>query len=518
MFYLTVDFITKMDKQSIPKTVSYCALAMLCASILLPQGVGLRLAPSLPNLDLPRFMMLAMLALLLTQAPKFDASAFRHAPRTLGLLIGISIWHFLSATASSSPRWSMLWAIGNVITYWGFAFAVIVLAGPIVREQKLAHVLLALAALLALWSAFEFITQIRVIAERNIYAGAEHVLYSPSLRRRVLVNGVEIAMPIMSIGPYAINLTLGAVLCALGGFLLVRHYVSNVLYILAVTLFVFAILSTQSRVAAIATGLMLLIAFVWATSRRDRIYIVLSSIAAVAIFVLIFGPSDFLLAFGNKFFGGVILNGDVAQSGSAPGDSGTVQARWYGLTLLWEQIGKFWLLGYGPGSVSDAARTGTTLGFYSDQGSFFGFFLELGLVGGSMIAIALLASMVEGIRSRDAKTRAAALGLIGFSVTTLSSVTPWGWGVALVLAGLVESWARTSNAPTPVPVKRSRSALPDLASHALPDFASSKSAGHASSIAMSESMAPDAHIPKLRPSSIPYGSRATAGERNGADG
>lgn len=503
---------TDMDELRISKTVSYCALAIFCASILLPQGVGLRFAPTLPNLDLPRIMMLAMLGLLLTQVPKLSWSAFRHAPRTLGLLIAVSIWQFLSAAASNSPRWSVLWAIGNVITYWGFAFAVIVLAGPIVRSHQLAQILFVLAALLALWSAFEFITQLRVIAERNIYEAAEHVVYSPYLRRRVLVDGVEIAMPIMAIGPYAINLTLGAVLCALGGFLLVRHYASGVLYFLSVALFVFGVLSTQSRVAVIAAALMLVVVFFWATSGRDRLYIVLSCIAAAAAFVLLFGPSDFLLAFGNKFFGGVVLHSDVPDPGAAPGDSGTIQARWYGLTLLWEQIGKFWLLGYGPGSVSDAARTGTTLGLYSDQGSFFGFFVELGMIAGSMIAIVVFASIVEGALSRDAKTRAAALGLMGFGVTALSSVTPWGWGVALVLAGLVESWAKTSNA--------CGLELADVKTwySSLPGFRDRKSAGPALSVSTSELNARDGgDIAKLRPSSMPYASPATAEERNGAD-
>src|SRR5437773_294022 len=89
------------------------ATALFCCAVLLPQGVGFKLAPALPNIDLPRLAMLALLGLFVFQAPKIRFTIFNNAPRTLTMLLALAAWQFLCAFVSASPKWSAIWAIGN---------------------------------------------------------------------------------------------------------------------------------------------------------------------------------------------------------------------------------------------------------------------------------------------------------------------------------------------------------------------------------------------------------------------
>ncbi|MBI3899045.1 MAG: hypothetical protein HY308_12225 [Gammaproteobacteria bacterium] len=444
---------TDTTQKQVPSAVSLAAIFLLCASILLPNGVGFRFAPAFPNLDLPRIAMLALLGLLVVQLPKLKLSALNRAPRTLSLLAAVAVWQFLSAVVSSSPKWSVIWAVGNVVTYWGFAFAVIVLIGSYDNSKRMVYALTATAALLALWSVFEFITQTKLVPERNIYLAAERLLFSTTTRRRVLIGDVEIQMPFMSIGPYANNLMLTGAICALGGFLLIRNHRSVALYVLGVAVFVFAVLSAQSRAGLVALCFMLGLAVFWARSHKERVWIVFSTLAAVVAFVLVFGVGKFTLAFTYHLSSPPAATAtqsttqsaeqaEVSAVAATPAMVGSIQGRWHGLKMLGLQAVNAWMFGYGPGSVFNSERVITPLRFYSDQGSFFSFFVEIGIVGGAMLALLVFVSVFEGIRSRDPRIRAAVVGLMGFGVTTLSSLPPVAWGIALVLAGIIESWSK----------------------------------------------------------------------------
>lgn len=433
--------------------IALCATLLFFASVFLPQGVGLKLAPDLPNLELPRVAMLAMIGLLILRVPQIKASAFSHAPRTLALLATLAIWQFLPAVFSGAQKWSILWAMANVVVFWGFAFSVIVLAGRPEQSRGFVLMLTVLIVLLSLWAALEFITQTKLVMDRNIYFGLDPQRFSPIPRRRVFIDGQEVLMPYMSIGPYGINVIFAGALCSLGGFMLLRKHGSLVLRGLLTGLFVFAVLSAQSRAGVVALAVMLALTFWWTKTTRERVCLVVSSVAAGLMFVLSFGIYEFFLSFSHNVMVPAIDSGVATAGTSVAGTAGyglqapgSVEGRWYGLKLLWSQLGDFWLFGYGTGSLFDAERVVTSVKMISDIGSFFCFFAELGLVGGMLLAVLVLSSVAEGVKSADWKVRAATLGLIGFGVTALVTSMPTAWGIALVMAGLIEGWSRVDRA------------------------------------------------------------------------
>lgn len=410
-------------------TVTRITMVLVAGAILLPQGVGLPLPGGLPNLDLPRLAMVGVILLLAARVLTTGGLAERGAPRTLALLAGLMILQMASAAASEAARGSTIWAVGNLLTTWLFAFAVISLTGGIPHQDKVVRVLTVVAALLCVWSVAELVTQHKLVPVRNLWTG-ETTSFSTTLRRQV--PGSSTFLPLMSIGPFAVNLTLAAFLCALGGFLLVRRRsTSTKRHGLSVALLILAVLGTQSRAGFMGLAAMVVINLASFGSFRERRRLILMGAAAGALVWLV-GGDQFSLAFGTAYSDAVGADGGAGSFGSRLG----------GLGLLAEQFSQWWLLGFGPGSLFDMDRVPTSLQVQSDPGSYFAFFVESGLIAGLMLTALVGLSIRDGLRSRVIETRAAALGLTGFWVTTLSSITPWGWGIALVLAGFIESWTR----------------------------------------------------------------------------
>lgn len=412
-----------------PWPVTGATLVLFAGAILLPQGVGFRSAAGLPNVDLPRLCMLGAILLLLLRAGSSGSFPIRGAQRTMGLLAALAVWQVVAAVWSESPRASVIWAVGNLLTMWLYALAIISLAAGERHRERVVRMLTTVAVILAAWSVIELVTQHKLVPVRNLWSGAEGVRFSTSLRR--LIPGSTIVLPLMSIGPFAVNLTLAGALCALGGFLLVAAGKTRRIHRVHVALFILGVLATQSRVGVLAMAAMLLANSRWVGSRRERRRALFITIAVAFVAVLMGGE-------GLRLAMSAALEG--ARAGAESG--GSLGTRLANLRLVAEQFRNWWLVGFGPGSLFDADRVVTSVRLMGDLGSYFAFFLESGLPTGVMMTLLMLASVRDGLRSRVAETRAAAVGLIGFWITALSSITPWGWGMALALAGFVESWAR----------------------------------------------------------------------------
>ncbi len=409
------------------RTATRLTMALFAGSILLPQGVGLPLPGGLPNLDLPRLAMLAVILLLVVKVTSTGRLDVRGAPRTLTLLAALSVWQMVSAAASEAPRGATVWALGNLLTTWLFAFAVISLAGGMKRREQVVRVLTVVAVLLSLWSVAEMVTQHKLVPVRNLWSGEESQSFSTSLRR--LIPGSSIALPLISIGPFAVNLTLAGVLCTLAGFLLVRGRTSARWHRFHIALLALALFATQSRAAILAFAVMVVINLAAIGTLRERRRLIMVVAGAL---VLLLGGTQLWLALSTAY----------ADAIAADSSSGSLGSRVGGLRLLADQFNRWWLVGFGPGSLFDGDRVPTSIQVFSDPGSYFAFFVESGLIAGLMLTALVVLSVRDGLRSRMVETRGAALGLIGFWITTLSSITPWGWGIALALAGLVESWTR----------------------------------------------------------------------------
>ena len=428
---------------------STLALWLFALSVLLPQGVGLPLPAGLPNLDLPRLAVMALGMIFVIRTLTTGKVPVGGAPRTMLMLLVLMIWQVISAYASGSTG-SMIWAVGNGINFWGFAFASLSMMQPQVERDRVIRMLFWLAAALAIWSVMEMVTQQKLFPVRNLWIGGA---FSPTPRRQI--PGMEmLRLPSMSIGPYSINLTLGGALCTLGGFLALRLYKSGVQKLIAYSLLITAVLATQSR-AAILALLVMLPLFAYFERRASHRLILLSALIAVpAVVMIVAGPKILLMI--------QYMRWDAMADEAASGGSGG--ARLLGLQLLFEQLGRWWLYGLGPGSLADSGRVGVAIQYMSDAGHLPGMFVESGLLGGTLLWLILLLGIRDGAMSKNLHQRAAAVGLVGYFVTAMISVTPWNLGIALVLAGLAESWSRqekrerslvwAGRAPATIPLER----------------------------------------------------------------
>ena len=364
-------------------------------------------------MDLPRVAILGVLLLLATKSILTGRFALRGARRTLTLLVGLAVWQVLSAITADARGGALTWAVGNILTMWGFAIAVTSLTGGADQRARVARVLVLLATILALWSIGELVTQHKLFPTRNLFIESGQ-RFSTTLRR--LIPGSRgIILPYMSIGPFASSLSFAGVLCALGGFLLVATEKARRSTIrLRVAMFVAAVMATQSRVGVLAAAAMLAGTTLWGRSRERRWTLPVA--ATMVATILMLGGSQLRLAFQTAYSG--VVAGEESR--------GSLGRRLRNLEAMRDDFGEWWLLGFGPGSLFDADRVASSVQLFTDPGSLFAFFLESGMPAGLMLTVLVVTSIRTGSRSQIAEARAAAIGLLGFSITTLSSITPWG--------------------------------------------------------------------------------------------
>lgn len=417
---------------------------LFIASILLPQGVGFKLPGGLPNMDLPRLAIIALQAVFLAHV-LYRGKFAVPAPRTLLLLFALTFWQIVSAYFSASPSNSLMWALGNGLSYWGFGFALIVFLGSEKYRPLVVKTLTLVGFVIAAWSTIELLTQHKLVPYRNIWSNAEYELFSTALRRRIptldrLYDNLYIT-PYMSIGPFANQSALAAVICALGGFTFIRPKMRVVSTLCSVGLFALSVLGTQSRAGILAAFVMILLSTLWSKPRMKWAVLLGMGIATLATFLaltLTVGKSAVVEVARYSVQDAVSVNDETGDEETGRGFYG----RFAGLMLLLSQMKQWWLFGFGPGSLLDADRVQTSIALSSDPGSFFVFFFESGLPAGLLLTAILLNSVIKGLKSEDLNVRAATLGIIGFGVTSLSSIVPHGWGITIFLAGLIESWSR----------------------------------------------------------------------------
>lgn len=406
---------------------STAALWLFAGSVLLPQGVGLPLPGGLPNLDLPRLAVVALVSLFLLRTFLTGQVNLGGAPRTMAMLALLAVWQVISAYSTGSTG-SMIWAVGNAVSFWGFGIACISLMQPNVERDRVIRMLFWVIVILAVWSVFEMVTQQKVFPTRNLWTGGGR--FSTTLRR--VIPGAIVRLPLMSIGPYAVNLTLGGALCTLGGFLVLRPYQTGARKLLAYSLFFAAVLATQSRAALLAVTVMLILMIFFEQRMRHRVIMLSSLVAVAAALFLMAAPKIILLI---RYMRWEAMAGAEVMGGSAG-------ARLMGMGMLVEQVDKWWLFGTGPGSVGDTDRVSGGVQYMSDAGHLVGTYVETGLIGGSLLMFLLLFSIRDGVMSKDPYLRAAAVGLVGYFITAMISVTPWNLATALVVAGVAESWRK----------------------------------------------------------------------------
>jgi len=339
---------------------SKLALAMFLLTILLPQGVGIEHPWGLPNIDLPRIaailLFMMFFAYLMIHRPH-PAKLFSAAPGTQLLLVVVIAILFLSALFSESPNASLLWAAGDTIQVFGLAFVVIFFAG--LGEHSKSDIMWAIiivGSVLALCAAVELLIQGPLIKIRNCWDPDVWNLFSHLKRFFHIPNG-----------PYGNGQNLVAALCLFGGnMLLGREQRPVYLQLMLGTLIVIAILGMQSIAGLVACLVMIAIAFELSTG-VIRWWPVILLAAITGIVLLFFSVSS---THGNHLFWEQMIDYIIEGRGSLP-------------YRLYSDIGLFqnlfahqWLLGFGPGSLTDMARVHTPVyhgGWETrtDPGSFF---------------------------------------------------------------------------------------------------------------------------------------------------
>ena len=410
-------------------------LFLFAGTILLPQGVGIRLPYNLPNLDLPRIAAILLAVRLVFVVLSSGKVRVFGAHALFVLLPLIASWQVLAAIFSESEA-SLLWAVSNLITMCLVPLAFVASAGGYYRREQIVRFLTLLVVILAAWSVIELVTQHRLVPVRNLWVGETQF----SLHIRRVMPGLGVQLPYFSIGPYGVSLTLAGVLCLFGGFLLVQGEKSKWQHRGALLLLGVGVLGTQSRAALIALTAMVAVMVLQRPVSRERLTSALVCALALVGAVAVSGGLQTSLSLA------------LSQATDAS-HGGSLGSRVSAIAVLFSSIDRWWFIGYGPGSIFNPERVVSSVPGGSDPGSFFGFFFESGLPVGLAITWLILSNIWRGLRAHDSNLRAAALGLFGFFVTTLSSLTPWGWGPALCMAGLMESWLRTERSAKREPVE-----------------------------------------------------------------
>lgn len=423
------------------RTVLVCFALILLA----PHGVGISHPFGLPNIDLPRISFLILFLAASTVIWKTGLVAPRsRAVRFLqvGLLI-CGLWQFVAAAAAQTPTGSLLWAAGNWFIIWGFALAVVSQPDFQRHPERLTSILFYVGLILAIWGTGEWLTQERLITNRNAWS-PDVVGQLQSLSRLYR----------LSFGPYPDNHYLGIALCASSGFLLVGSRARTWIGV-ALSL---AVLSTVFRAAWIAFFIILLTNFI---RSKERLQV------KTWLPILVFAGGAAIL------FNNGILTGDLTNSGNStysennahsrivassndvahPGnredllscnpDGGLnpahLRTRAIAIFCSMSQVIDHASMGFGPGVRKDIRRVQSDLKMpATDLGAIFEVFVESGLGVGLWLVGILSWSVIVGIRSNDEMARSAGLGLLGIFICALSSPTTYFLGLALVLAGLIQ--------------------------------------------------------------------------------
>lgn len=402
---------------------AFLILLFFGLSLLLPHGVGFQHPFGLPNIDLPRLAVLSLNLAALSLVVQFRrqlACFLEPAPPIQWLLILIGVWQFIAAAFSSSPKGAFLWAFGNWLTLWGLAFVIIAAGQSRDYWGALVAILKIVVLIVMIWATLEWVTQERIITYRNTWS------------EDVLQNSLELKrLYRLSVGPYPNNHYLVLILCSLGGFVLG----SRRGYLLKSSLLVAAVASTGAA-AGFAAFFVMLVANLFLGKRLAAAWPLFLFVALMAtIAVTDLTPYAFLTSGIDSATHTPLTLDD--RGTSAPIHPGSLQARLMNTWSVFLQTLQHPLFGFGPGAVGDMARVHTSLQSSTDLGSLFLHIAESGLTVGFALLAALGISLVRGYRSRAPEPRAAALGLAGFVIVSMSSPVTYFWGLAFVLCGVI---------------------------------------------------------------------------------
>jgi len=257
------------------------AIALIAASVLIPNGVSLYFGPTLPLLTFQRVMLVVLVAAALTHAPGRFVSALTGAPR-IRLVLAMTLALGVATALSSEPAVSQREFLSERGIGLPLYFAAVWLAlGDEPAVHRMLRAFVAVAAIVLVLAVVEAATGRSVVAQLQLLPAAklEALGYHADLERRVGLPRVQ--------SVFQHPLQLGAYLVALIPLVAVlRRYAATLwgrgFYAVVFALGLFALAFTWSRGAWAA----LLLALLWLGGHGVRRWMLVAVLGLAAFTAL----------------------------------------------------------------------------------------------------------------------------------------------------------------------------------------------------------------------------------------
>ena len=456
------EFANHIDSEAIPPKFTTFALISFCLAIILPQGIGIRFSSYLPHIDLPRIFIVSILILggVLFLVGRWRRCA-QEAPVSCSILIVMAIWFLITACLSTSPKASILFVLRVLMIGPLYAIAFCALADKTSHNnERYFFWILLTTGILIFIASFEFISQTYLIP-----SSLRTSFYDNSFYRRVIECLQRRGNGILSRGPYVSQHDFGGVLCVFSGFAWWILENRKKFGIIFAAMYIIAIYAVGTRSVTIAVVLSMV---TWLISRKSiknakRLLLVLL-IAAIVI-TLKLSPARARTGF---FLTSDITNMEQLTPEKQKIDSakaaeiteklslsllphepsekffyntGTIGIRLTGALINIDRAKHWWLFGYGPGAFLMADKVASVAAQYGDPGLLLAFMFESGLFMAALFGVLIIRSLWLGLRNTESGAWAPALGVLAWTVFSLSSGALWPMLPALVMTVLVEIWS-----------------------------------------------------------------------------
>ena len=394
------------------------------ATVLLPQGVGLKFEESLPSLDLPRLACLIIeihgLFYVLVNFKRINRGDFigNVSRNTYGIILLCFIADLISSL-NATQSYSIVWFTGDVVQIYALAFFVLF----ILQVEKVEIALpircfITLGIVLGIWLLAEVIFNKHFIYDRNLWS-KEVVYHLHSLKRFF----------ILPMGPYAYVQSFVYAICLfLGGTIFLDGLKRFFFIILLLSVLLFS-----QMISAIFLCLAIILYLIIKIKIKECLFVILVCSLIFFGFYLAFPPNNFSYTSMHHFWY------------AFDGGRGSITYRFDNLIYLFNRVyedSKFFT-GFGMGALRDMNRVPTNIylpgyQFRTDPGSFFIWFFE----GGLLLWLSFIALFINAIylafKSTTSLEKYLCGGIAGFFIIALSSQSPYLWGQAIIFVGILE--------------------------------------------------------------------------------
>jgi hypothetical protein len=444
---------------------AFFSLLLFSVVILAPQGIGIRPWTGWPQIDVTRVAILSTLfwGLMLGAKGRWK-DFFCKAPVSSVVFLFMAAWFVLTAALSAQRSFSFFVVARHLALGPLYALAFSFLAEPKdpSYERTFFFFSFLVTSLLVLMASVEFVFQCQLISP-----AWRTGFNSESLRSAVELVYMRGGLS-LSEGPYVSNHTLGGMLCVFSGFVLGALEEKKRGGILLCVLFFMALYAAGTRAATVAV----LASFTgWLILRRSIIVflrlIICLACAAIAVVIRVVVSEGRLNYFYTVDLRGASVSGFEKSLFTFPhfagkefiwhflSSYGTFGVRAMGLLQNLAQVKEWWLFGYSPGSFFMANQVHSSGFQYSDPGLFFALMFESGLPILFLCIFLLFFSLTIISRKTESKAWMPALGVVSWTIFSLSSQDLWPMLPALVMVVAAEMFTRCSSSPQVMRTSRS---------------------------------------------------------------